>query len=172
MDEDEDEDLELQQALSMSLNAAAANDGSGASASAQAAAAAGAAEAAATPAPMEEDGGLPPAADQGSAAEDMVPPAVDEALLAQAMELGFPELRARKALLAGSETADAVVEWCLAHGDDADIDDPIPLVPRSAASAPAAGGTGAAPKSWRCVETGRLFRTMEEVQMYAEKTGR
>lgn len=27
------------------------------------------------------------------------------------------------------------------------------------------------PKSWKCVETGRLFRTTEDMYMYAEKTG-
>jgi len=99
-------------------------------------------------------------------------PPVDAGLLAEGVEMGFPEVRVRKALMAGSANAEAVVNWCLEHGEDAGVDDAIPMV----AQAPGGGGgdemQGEVQKSWKCVETGRLFRTMDEVQLYAEKTGR
>ena len=36
----------------------------------------------------------------------------------------------------------------------------------------AKSASGTTAKSWRCKETGKLFRTMADVQMYAERTGR
>ena len=103
-------------------------------------------------------------ADQGKSSQvaAMELPPVNTALLAEVTSMGFPELRVRKALMAGSSNADAVINWVLEHGDDSGIDDPI-------APVPSGGGTQ---KSWKCDETGKLFRSMEEVQMYAEKTGR
>jgi uncharacterized UBP type Zn finger protein len=84
-------------------------------------------------------------------------PQVNEALLADVMSMGFPELRVRKALLAGCSDPDAAVNWVLEHGEDLNIDEPIAAL---------------VAKAWRCVETGRLFATMDEVQAYAEKTKR
>lgn len=89
-------------------------------------------------------------------------PAVDEVLLAQVMELGFLEVRARKALMQGATNVEAALQWCIDHENDADIDAPIS---KSDAPAPVA-------KSIKCVATGRLFRSVEEAQRYAEKTGR
>jgi len=103
---------------------------------------------------------------------EMVLPAVDEALLKEVLAMEFPEVRARKALMAGNTTMDSVVTWLVEHGEDAGIDDPIPKVPKGGAGGGGGASQGKAPRSWRCVETGRLFRTMDEVQMYAEKTGR
>ena len=100
----------------------------------------------------------------------MVMPPVNESLLAEVIAMGFPEVRVRKALMAGSNNADAVVTWVLEHGEDPGIDDPVALVPQGGGGG--GGGGGGVSKSWKCEETGRLFRTMEEVQMYAEKTGR
>jgi len=59
----------------------------------------------------------------------MVEPPVDRELLESLCNMAFPELQVKKALLAGCEEADAVVDWILAHANDAGIDDPIPLVP-------------------------------------------
>ena len=103
-------------------------------------------------------------ADQGESSQvaAMELPPVNTALLAEVTSMGFPELRVRKALMAGSSNADAVINWVLEHGDDSGIDDPIAPVPSG----------GATQKSWKCDETGKLFRSMEEVQIYAEKTGR
>ena len=59
----------------------------------------------------------------------MVEPPVNRELLESLCNMAFPELQVKKALLAGCQEADAVVDWILAHADDAGIDDPIPLVP-------------------------------------------
>mmetsp|Transcript_49834 Transcript_49834/g.63838 ORF Transcript_49834/g.63838 Transcript_49834/m.63838 type:complete len:599 (+) Transcript_49834:24-1820(+) len=102
---------------------------------------------------------------------EMVLPPVDETLLKEVVEMGFLEVRVRKALMNGSSNAEAVVNWVIEHGEDNNIDEPIPLVPKNSGGGGGGGGGGQA-RSWKCVETGRLFRTMDEVQMYAEKTGR
>lgn len=56
-----------------------------------------------------------------------VVPAVDAAAMGQLVMMGFPEVRATKALLATGNTGDAeaAMNWLFAHMDDADIDDPI-----------------------------------------------
>ena len=71
---------------------------------------------------------------------DMVLPAVDMALLGEIVELGFDEVRARKALMSGCDSVEDACEWVVEHDDDADIDAPIPLVPRPTG---AAAGEGA-----------------------------
>ena len=85
--------------------------------------------------------------------EAMVEPTVDEELLGKVVDMGFPELRAKKALLAGSGNVEAALEWCLNHENDADIDAPIPLVKKSDVKAKKV--TGETAKSIKCVETGR-----------------
>lgn len=90
-------------------------------------------------------------------------PPVDEALLAKVMELGFEPVRARKALMNGANNVEAALQWCIDHENDDDIDQPIELVPKE---------TPPVAKSIKCVATGKLFRSMEEAQRYAEKTGR
>mmetsp|Transcript_9186 Transcript_9186/g.28164 ORF Transcript_9186/g.28164 Transcript_9186/m.28164 type:complete len:282 (-) Transcript_9186:888-1733(-) len=112
-----------------------------------------------TATPMETD----------TPAEEMVEPKVDEELLEKVLAMGFPELRARKALLSGARNAESALEWCLAHESDADIDAPIPLVPAGSQSQASEQQTA---KSIRCVETGRLFRSVQEAELYATKTGR
>jgi hypothetical protein len=62
----------------------------------------------------------------------LVAPPVDDALLQAMCNMAFPELQVRKALLAGCAEPDGVVDWILAHANDAGIDDPIPQVPASA----------------------------------------
>jgi len=54
-------------------------------------------------------------------------PPMDEALVAAVLALGFPEVRVRKAVLAGMRGSEQAVDWLLQHGEDAGIDDPIPL---------------------------------------------
>jgi uncharacterized UBP type Zn finger protein len=70
----------------------------------------------------------------------------------QWIEMGFPEVRARKALMNGGNMQ-AAMDWLGAHQEDADIDDPIPLVPKNSA--------GGEVQSWKCSETGKLFRTWQ-----------
>jgi uncharacterized UBP type Zn finger protein len=45
-------------------------------------------------------------------------------------EFGFPELRAKKALLASGMSVEAAITWLEAHQEDMDIDEPIALVPQ------------------------------------------
>lgn len=112
----------------------------------------------------------PPA--EEAAAPEMVLPMVDDALLADLKGMGFGETIARKSLMGGCANMDSAVNWILSHENDAGIEDPIPLVPKGQTLA--SGGSGPAPvaKSIKCVATGRLFRSMQEAQAYAEKTGR
>jgi ubiquitin carboxyl-terminal hydrolase 5/13 len=62
----------------------------------------------------------------------MVPPSVDAAVLLELTDMGFAEVRARKALLAGGMELEQAMVWLTDHADDADIDEPILLVPRGA----------------------------------------
>ncbi|KAF1334240.1 Thioredoxin 1, partial [Globisporangium splendens] len=56
-------------------------------------------------------------------------PPVNEEFLAQLLEMGFNELRARKSLLAtDSQNLEAAISWIGEHQDDADIDEPIKFV--------------------------------------------
>lgn len=44
-------------------------------------------------------------------------------------EMGFPKVRAEKALvLTGNKGLESAVEWCFAHADDDDIDEPLQVV--------------------------------------------
>ena len=102
------------------------------------------------------------------APEVLVLPMVDERLLEDVKSMGFPELRARKALMAGSKNVETALDWLLNHEGDSNIDEAITLVPKGRT----ATGPVAVAKSIKCVETGRLFWTPAEAQFYAEKTGR
>ena len=109
----------------------------------------------------------PPPAPQD---EELVLPMVDEKLLEDVKSMGFPELRARKALMAGSKNVESALDWLLSHENDGDIDEPIKKVPKGQTLA--SSGPAPVAKSIKCVETGRLFRNAMEAQAYAERTGR
>lgn len=55
---------------------------------------------------------------------------VNETYLSQLVdEMGFPKIRAEKALiLTGNNSVEQAVEWCFQHADDADIDEPLQIV--------------------------------------------
>ncbi|KAJ1402087.1 hypothetical protein B484DRAFT_405513 [Ochromonadaceae sp. CCMP2298] len=55
--------------------------------------------------------------------EEMVPVPVNEELLAQLLEMGFSDVRARKSLVHGG-SLDGAVAWLSEHGEDDDIDQP------------------------------------------------
>ena len=55
--------------------------------------------------------------------EEMVPVPVDISLLADLMEMGFNDVRARKGLVHGT-SLDGALAWLSEHQDDADIDQP------------------------------------------------
>lgn len=56
--------------------------------------------------------------------EEMVPVPVDAALLAELLDMGFSDTRARKGLVHGSSSIDGALQWLDAHQEDADIDQP------------------------------------------------
>lgn len=58
------------------------------------------------------------------------PPPVDEALLTAVTAEGVPAVHARKALMAGSATADAAIAWVRRHEGDVAIDEPIKPIGR------------------------------------------
>jgi hypothetical protein len=173
--ENDDDDAGLQAALALSMDESdAAPSAAAASPVAPPPAGSGeAAAAAATAASLTGAASMDEASDEAAVALELPP--VDPQLLSEAMGMGFPEVHVRKALMAGCSNLDAAVTWVLEHGSDAGMDDAIPLVaPGGAAggSGGSSGGSVGVQQSWKCVETGRLFRTMDEVQAYAEKTGR
>ncbi len=54
---------------------------------------------------------------------------VDQTLLQKMLEMGFPQVRAEKALiLTGNKSLEPAMEWCFEHMDDADIDEPLQMV--------------------------------------------
>ncbi|KAF0718153.1 Aste57867_1864 [Aphanomyces stellatus] len=64
-----------------------------------------------------------------SAAPQMELPPVNEQLLEQLIEMGFPEIRARKSLLATNDASlDGAIAWIEEHQEDADIDAPIQFI--------------------------------------------
>ncbi|GMF14376.1 unnamed protein product [Phytophthora lilii] len=65
---------------------------------------------------------------------EMGPPPVNEDLLTQLTEMGFDDLRSRKALLAtDNQGLEVAINWLGDHQDDADIDEPIKFVDLSKA---------------------------------------
>jgi len=70
-------------------------------------------------------GGIPSAADAA--------PTLDPEALRQLLDMGFPEVRAEKALVrCGAGTLEAAIEWLAAHGEDPDIDVPLEIKPVAA----------------------------------------
>lgn len=101
----------------------------------------GSAAAAAAPAAAPATGGGEGAAASADAAaaapkNDRRLP-VNESFLASLLEMGFPRVRAEKALiLTGNKSVDAGMEWIFAHSDDADIDEPLQVVTSAEEGAP------------------------------------
>jgi len=112
-------------------------------------------------------------------------------------EMGFPEARAKKAISVAGNNVEQAMEWLLAHADDPDIDHQettqgsatvkdeqmdtqtaegagaeVPGETPAEASAEAKGGADdAGAKSLKCDECGKLFKTSEEVEFHAVKSG-
>ncbi|CAM9659105.1 unnamed protein product [Ectocarpus fasciculatus] len=61
---------------------------------------------------------------EGGDGEEMVPVPVDNAVLAQLIEFGFSDIRARKGLVHGKNSLDAALAWLGEHENDTDIDQP------------------------------------------------
>ncbi|OQR91731.1 hypothetical protein ACHHYP_04434 [Achlya hypogyna] len=68
-----------------------------------------------------------------TAPAEMALPPVNEAFLSQLVEMGFPDVRARKALLATNDgNLEQCINWLDEHQDDADIDVPIQFIDMAA----------------------------------------
>merc|ERR1739838_875225 len=114
------------------------------------------------------------------------------------IDMGFPEPRAKKAISVTGDNVEQAMEWLLAHADDPGVDQqeaaPQPKLTLSkggepvkdeqmetestegaAAEAPAADAKdGAAEEkanSLKCDECGKLFKTPEQVEFHAVKSG-
>ncbi|KAL0281898.1 UNVERIFIED_CONTAM: UBX domain-containing protein 1 [Sesamum angustifolium] len=75
---------------------------------------------------MEEAGG-----DSSSQQEEMIVPEVNQQLLSELEEMGFPKERATRALhFSGNVSLEAAANWIVEHENDPDIDQ-MPLVPAS-----------------------------------------
>lgn len=67
--------------------------------------------------------------DEAKESEGDAAPPVNEELLGQLLEMGFNELRSRKALLAtDGQGLELAINWISEHQDDPDIDEPIKFV--------------------------------------------
>jgi len=91
-------------------------------------------------------------------------PSWDPAVIEQLTgAMGFSELRAKKGLMNGNFTTEGAIDWIMAHQDDADIDEPIDFAAKAAAGEV---------KSYKCNETGKIFKSMADLELYANRTGR
>lgn len=85
---------------------------------------------------------------------------LDRTAVESLKEMGFSELRAQKGLLYSSgKTVESAIEWLSEHQDDADIDEPIPE------------NAGAKAQSFRCVKTGKILKSVADLELYANRTG-
>jgi len=63
--------------------------------------------------------------------DELVDPPCNEELLKDLKEMGFSENRSRRAVvLSGGTTIETAIGWIEEHENDADIDEPLPKVPR------------------------------------------
>lgn len=93
----------------------------------------------------EDEEELPEPAVSSEGASNL--PQFDAGAMSTLTAMGFPEVRAQKALLATGNTGDAeaAMTWLFSHMEDPDIDDPIDFSKHSASSAAASSGGPAAP---------------------------
>ncbi|CBJ27422.1 PUB domain, zinc finger protein Thioredoxin [Ectocarpus siliculosus] len=139
------------------------------------------------------DDSPPVAAASSSSAMDVDPPAVpgggalgggskprraaDPALVGQLTEMGFAEVRAKKALMFGNgNDLENAVNWIMEHQEDAGIDDPIP----EGDQPPAAGGpmdvdngtsaAGGVAQSLKCDDCNVTLKDMAAAELHASKT--
>merc|ERR1711874_181736 len=126
---------------------------------------------------------------------------VNMSALQTLIEMGFPEARAKKAISVAGNNVEQAMEWLLAHADDPDIDHqettqvgesvkdeqmdtqtvegagaevPGEAPAEASAETPAEakdGADDAEAKSLKCDECGKLFKTSEEVEFHAVKSG-
>ncbi|CAN0257813.1 unnamed protein product, partial [Ectocarpus sp. 8 AP-2014] len=136
----------------------------------------------------------PVAAASSSSAMDVDPPAVpgggalgggskprraaDPALVSQLKEMGFAEVRAKKALMFGNgNDLENAVNWIMEHQEDAGIDDPIPegdQPPAAGAPMDVDNGTSAAAggvaHSLKCDDCNVTLKDVAAAELHASKT--
>lgn len=80
----------------------------------------------------------PPAASSSEAPQNDPRLNVNTLLLSQMVdEMGFPKVRAEKALiLTGNKSVAQALDWCFEHADDPDIDEPLQVVTQEGAPKP------------------------------------
>jgi len=109
------------------------------------------------------------------------------------VSMGFPKEKAEKALSVNKGNIDASIEWIMNNPDDGnngggnsnsssttttttsnsnDSNDSNDNNDTKSTSETNTGSSPKAVKSYKCVETGRLFRSYQDMQIYAERTGR
>jgi hypothetical protein len=104
------------------------------------------------------------------------------------ISMGFPEEKAKKALSVNKGNIDQAIEWIMNNPDEGDKSSGTDgndggKVKSDSGDAQEGGDENkgssdnpavapGAVKSYKCVETGRLFRTYQDMQIYAERTGR
>lgn len=96
--------------------------------------------------------------------EEMVDPTTNlskECITTLTESMGFSIIRAKKGLLNGNGTTEGAVEWLMEHQDDEDIDDPIPMVPKTSTTA----------QSYKCNQCGKILSNMANLELHANKTG-
>ena len=109
------------------------------------------------------------------------------------VSMGFPKEKAEKALSVNKGNIDASIEWIMNNPDDgnngggnsnsssttttttSNSNDTNDNNDNNDTKSTSETNTGSSPKvvkSYKCVETGRLFRSYQDMQIYAERTGR
>jgi UBX domain-containing protein 1/4 len=103
------------------------------------------------------------------------------------MDMGFgPKEKCTKALNATKGNIEAAIEWMMSHPDDdgtsdstdaggaGSKDSSVGSQPTSVLDAASGSSSDQPPvvRSYKCVDTGRLFATMADVELYSERTGK
>ena len=99
----------------------------------------------------------------------------NEILLKNLEAMGFEKELSKEALIkTGNQSVAEAVEWISSHQnkDDGPIggNDVVEIDDKGNTTKPPMDPKG--PTSWKCVETGRIFKTMKDLELYAERTGR
>lgn len=74
--------------------------------------------------------------------EPLARPKIDKTALKQLMDMGFPEDRAKKALVLNKMAVMAAMEWLFQHENDPDVDAPLPELEEPSTSAESEGAQG------------------------------
>lgn len=96
---------------------------------------------------------------------------VNQVLLKQlTTEIGFPPIRAEKALIfTGNKSLEAAVDWCFEHADDPDIDEPLQVVAPDGAPKPQLTPEEAKKKADELFARARAKRETEEKRQAIER---